>query len=322
VPFFWKGTKNQSNPVNPVKKIFESQKKQASHFQVKIILRPVRNQPMRYPLEIEVSDYIYDHQFEGRCVLPAVEALIVLAKVVRDHVPNADLQGLNKARFPRFLVIPEEVRHLPGIVEIDQSLDGNISASLMTLLRSKTGGIGRSLEHSRVEFFLSGPDPLSSPPFPVADISDAPAAIVPEGSIYPGLIPFGKAFQNITGPVSLWPEGASARLSGGNEGPEDTPLGSPFPLDAAFHVACIWGQRFSEYVLFPVGFEKRTIHQKTQKGDFYLSWIFPVEGGPDVFRFDALIVDSLGTIYEVIRGIQMQDVSQGRLHPPSWIKTL
>ncbi len=45
---------------------------------------------MRYPLEIEVGDYIYDHHFEDRCVLPAVEALIILAKVVQSHFPNVD----------------------------------------------------------------------------------------------------------------------------------------------------------------------------------------------------------------------------------------
>jgi len=82
------------------------------------------------------------------------------------------------------------------------------------------------------------------------------------------------------------------------------------------------GQRFTEYVLFPVGFEKRIIHQKTKKGDLYLGRIMPVAMGQNLFLFDALLIDSQGSVCEEIRGIQMQDVSQGRLHPPLWIKEL
>jgi hypothetical protein len=38
--------------------------------------------------------------------------------------------------------------------------------------------------------------------------------------------------------------------------------------------------------------------------------------------FDALIFDYQGALCEELRGIQMQDVSQGRLRPPLWIKEL
>jgi hypothetical protein len=215
---------------------------------------PRLNEKMRHSLEIEVSDYLYDHHFEGRCVLPAVEALIILAGAVQAHFPSLDVRFLHKARFPRFLIILPETHRLPVLVEVDKVPDGGISAFLMTSVRSKTGGIGRSLEHARVEFYLDLSTPLSSPPLTGTENPEGPAITVPAESIYPGLIPFGKAFHNIISPVSLWPQEASARLSGGEEGPEDTLLGSPFPLDAAFHVACIWGQRFTEQVLFPVGF--------------------------------------------------------------------
>ena len=285
-------------------------------------MSPLINQKIRYPLEIEVGDYIYDHHFEGRCVLPAVEALIVMAKVVAAHFPNVDLRCLDKARFPRFLVIPPETHRLPVLVEVEETPDGVISALLMTSVRSKTGGIGRNLEHARAEFSLADSSPNSLPPLAHADNPEESGIMVPAESIYPGLIPFGKAFQNIISPVSLWPGEASAHLSGGKEGPEDTLLGSPFPFDAVFHVACIWGQRFTEQVLFPVGFEKRIIHQRTKKGGVYLGPDFSGGSGQIPFLFDALIHDSEVAICEEIRSIQMQDVSHGRLRPPSWIKAL
>lgn len=277
---------------------------------------------MRYSLEIEIAGYLFDHHFEERCVLPAVEALIILAKVVQAHFPDINIRCLKTARFHRFLIIPQEARHLPASAELDQTTNGGISARLMTSLRSKTGGLGRSLEHARVEFSLVDRTQDQLPPLPVSDNSERSGVLIPKELIYPGLIPFGKAFQNITGPVSVRPGGASAPLSGGDQGKENDWLGSPFPLDAAFQVACIWGQRFTEQVLFPMGFEKRTIHQKTKKGSLYQGRIFPAGGDRNLFLFNALIVDSQGTICEEIRGIQMQDVSQGRLRPPSWIKEL
>jgi len=36
--------------------------------------------------------------------------------------------------------------------------------------------------------------------------------------------------------------------------------------------------------------------------------------------FDAWIYDLDGIMFESISGIQMRDVSQGRLRPPQWIK--
>jgi hypothetical protein len=277
---------------------------------------------MRFPLEIEVSHYLFDHHFEGRCVLPAVEALIILARAVQNHFPNMDLYCLKKVRFPRFLFVPPEMHHLPIIVEANNTPNAGISARLMTSMKSKISGISRNPEHAQVEFPLTDSSTSAKPLFSDLRNSEGEVYVVSAGSIYPGLIPFGKAFQNIIGPVSLWSGGASASLSGGDFGTEDDSLGSPFPFDAAIQVACVWGQRFTEYVLFPVGFEKRIIHQKTKKGDLYIGQIIPVAVGQNPFIFDALIFDSQGFIFEEIRGIQMQDVSQGRLHPPLWIKEL
>ena len=96
-------------------------------------------------------------------------------------------------------------------------------------------------------------------------------------------------------------------------------MGSPFPLDAAFHAACVWGQRYAQIVAFPIGIEKRLVFKPTQPGTTYLSRIIPVRKNPDLLTFDIWIYDQDGHLYEGAWGVQMRDVSAGRLKPPRWI---
>ena len=204
-------------------------------------------------------------------------------------------------------------------VDIETTDDG-VVASLLTSLKAKTGKISRTVEHARVEFAAadSAPSPM---PIPIVVKKLGGNCInVPSTAIYRELVPFGTAYQNIIGDLSVSPEGALAYVSGGgNEADEDL-LGSPFPLDAAMHAACVWGQRFCGIVPFPTGFEKRIIYKKTKKEGVYLGRVVPVNSEPDSLIVDIWIYDSDSVIYESISGVQMRDVSQGRMKPPDWIK--
>ena len=281
---------------------------------------PRLNQKKRYPWNIEVYPYLQDHHFDGKVILPAVEVLIVLSNVVKINFPPINVSYLHKARFSRFLSILPDTRRLEVFVDIETSDDGVLVASLLTSVKSKTGTISRTVEHARVEFAAadSAPSPML---LPIAVKKLGGNCInVPSTTIYRELVPFGTAYHNIVGDLSVSPEGAVAYLSGGgNEADEDL-LGSPFPLDAAMHAACVWGQRFSGIVPFPVGFEKRIIYQKTKKGGAYLGRVVPMKVNHESLIFDAWIYDLDGIMYESISGIQMRDVSQGRLRPPDWIK--
>jgi hypothetical protein len=281
---------------------------------------PRLNQKKRYPWNIEVYPYLQDHHFEGKVILPAAELLIVLAKVVKINVPPINVSYLHKARFSRFLSILPDTRRLEVFVDIETSDDGVLVASLLTSVKSKDGTISRTVEHARVEFAVADSAPSFVSPFRVVNKLKGNCISVPSTTIYRDLVPFGTAYQNIVGDLSVSPEGAVAYLSGGgNEADEDL-LGSPFPLDAAMHAACVWGQRFSGIVPFPVGFEKRIIYQKTKKGGAYLGRVVPVKVNHESLIFDAWIYDLDGIMFESISGIQMRDVSQGRLKPPQWIK--
>jgi hypothetical protein len=281
---------------------------------------PRLNQKKRYPWNIEIYPYLCDHYFDGKVILPAVELLIVLARVVKNNFPQINISYLHKARFFRFLSIPPDTRHLAVVVDIETA-DYGVVASLLTSVKSKDGKISRTVEHARVEFAAADSAPSSVPPFRVVNKLEGDCISVPSTTIYRELVPFGTAYQNIIGDLSVSPKGALAYLSGGgNEADEDL-LGSPFPLDAAMHAACVWGQRFGGIVPFPTGFEKRVIYQKTKKGGAYLGRVVPVNVNHESLIFDAWIYDLDGIMYESISGIQMRDVSQGRLRPPLWIKT-
>jgi hypothetical protein len=180
--------------------------------------------------------------------------------------------------------------------------------------------MSRMLEHAYVEF-----DSAMAEDHPVTAIMNwnhlgGKCISVPSETVYRDLVPFGKSYQNITGYLSLSPEGAIAHLYGGEGEANEELIGSPFPLDASLHAACAWGQRYTGIVAFPVGFAKRLIYCKTKKEGNYICRIMPVDVSREPLIFDALIFDSDGLIYESVTGIQMRDISQGRLKPPDWIK--
>jgi hypothetical protein len=282
-------------------------------------LLPQINKKTRHPVVIEVSPYLRDHHFEGKVILPAVEALITLANVVKLNFPQMRINCLLKARFPRFLFITPETQRLPVLVDIENVGRDDITAVLLTSIKSKENAICRTLEHARVEFGTADCTPGPAP-FRVVEKLEGKCIRVPAEKIYRELIPFGTAYQNITGELAVSPEGALAYLSGGNYEADENFLGSPFPLDAVMHAACVWGQRFSGIIPFPTGFEKRFIYQKTKRGGSYLGRVVPVNIDQESLMFDAWIYDLNGIIYEAISGIKMRDITQGRLHPPQWIQ--
>ena len=260
-----------------------------------------------------------DHHLEGKAILPAVESLIVMARAIKINYPQIEISCLKSASFSRFLTISPDTALLPVVVDMEKSDDGGIIASLFTSVKSKTGGISRIVEHARVEFIAadsSGPLPS---PFRAVNKPERDCISVPSANVYRELVIFGEAYQNIVGDLSVSPEGVHAIISGGNYEADEDLLGSPFPLDAVMHAACVWGQRFAGKVCFPVGFAKRIIYQKTKKGEDYLGRVAPVSVTNESLLFDAWIYKD-DVICESIRGIQMKDVTRGRICPPDWIK--
>jgi hypothetical protein len=278
-------------------------------------------QKQRYPLQLKIDPYLFDHYLEGKTIFPAVEALIVLAKTVKQHFPNTNINRLQNARFPRFLTIESQIKNIDVFVELVGGGAGTIVASLTTAVKIKAGNITRMMEHAYVEFnYTDNRDSISAHPFRSLEKLSGKCINVPADSVYRELVPFGLAYQNIIGDLSLSADGALAYLSGGKCEVDDDILGSPFPFDAAMHAACVWTQRFTGVVPFPVGFQKRMIYKKTMSGGNYLARIVPMKYDTEPFTFNIWIFDLSGNICEAIEGLQMRDVSQGKRKPPAWIK--
>lgn len=272
----------------------------------------------RFSYTLSIKPYWHDHFFEGQAVFPAVEALVTLAAAVRSLYPRAVLHHMTGARFPRRLILEPAGDQQPVQIEIEAPA-ADISAALLTSIKIKNNTIGRTLEHARVTFVQDAVLPEQTLSFRRARKLDGACISVPAVSVYRELIPFGLSYQNMVGDLSISESGALADISGGGE-TDDVLLGSPFVLDAAMHAACVWGQRFADIVSFPVGFDRRIIHNTARTGMSYFARIKPVMTSGGTLIFDAWIFDQDGLLSESISGLRMRDISRGRMRPPQWIK--
>ena len=272
---------------------------------------------MRREVEIAVPPYGLDHHFQGRAVLPAVEAMQALAAQVSEIYPHIDVHHLAAARFEKFLPLTADGPSIRAFCDLSEQPGGAIRAALITRRIAKTAQMSRSVVHAQMDFGNAG-DSLPPLALDLAAALEGPCFKVTPERIYAQLVPFGSAYRNIVRPLLLTAEGALAHLQAPDLSPG--PLGSPFVLDAAFHAACVWSQRFAGLVAFPVGIARRRILSPTQAGQTYVARILPTEPHGPVLRFDAWILAPDGRACEVVQGIEMRDVSGGRLQPPDWIR--
>ena len=272
-----------------------------------------------YRLEIDLASYLYDHHFEGKAILPAVEALIIMAKAVKIIYPESNVSFLSAARFPRFLELAPDAKKQIITMKIKKD-ESNISAALLTAVKAKTSKVSRLIEHAFVEFKKISDFRPAPVPFRDTEKLSGSCISILSDTVYRELVVFGKAYQNITGDLSVSSSGALGYLSGGEAQADEETLGSPFPFDALMHIACVWGQRFADMVAFPVGFERRIIYRRTKRGGGYLGRVAPKEASEKRLIFDGWIYDANDVLCEAITALEMRDVSDGRLRPPPWIR--
>jgi hypothetical protein len=280
---------------------------------------------VRLPVTIPILGYLRDHHVEGRAVLPAVKAMQVIGETVKRFRPDIGISVMTRVRFDKFLHIPSGTDQIAAFVDIVTYDHGDIGASLLTKNQFKKSSMTRIKEHASV-YYPGIPSVFADqPPEQVSSLFSALKGTYVEISperIYGELVPFGPAFHSIQGNFLISEHGVIAEIGTPavylSHGISDGP-GSPFPLDAAYHCACVWGQRYARMVAFPVGFEKRTIWHHTRPGDAYICRILPVQTRPDQLVFDLWITDENGVFFECSRGVCMKDVSAGRMKPPVWI---
>lgn len=273
----------------------------------------------RIPLTIPVLSHLLDHQFMGKAVLPAVEAMRILLDSALPYVENIINATIVDAGFNKFLFIGENDQFIEAFNDLEVHENGVISSKLVTRFQSGKSSTTRFIEHATINF-SSFPKFEKEKTFdPGLLLGEDPFEIAPD-VIYKDIIPFGPAYQNIRETVFMSRKGVVAAVYGGDPICDDNSwLGSPFSLDAAFHGACAWGQRYHHIVAFPVGFSERDILRPTCFGNTYVALIKPVHSDKKLLVFDIRIDDREGNIHEKISGVKMRDVSGGRLKPPVWI---
>jgi len=274
---------------------------------------------VRLPLKIKVMPYLLDHQFEGKPILPAVEAMQILAVSTQCHIPHTKVTCILDARFDKFLYISPYEKNINAFNEIEVYDNGRIISKLITKTRSKKTPITRIKEHVTLNFLLTERT-TEKRPFEGVTILEESNYKIPLDLLYRELVPFGPAFHNVEDFLRFSESGiiakvCSSRFILSNE----SPLGSPFPLDAAFHAACAWGQRYSHVVAFPVGLKERHIFCPTRTGKSYIAVLIPIQKDPKLLIFDIWIYGQNGEVCEGVLGVRMKDVSAGRMTPPRWI---
>ena len=262
---------------------------------------------------IEILPWLYDHRFAGRPVLPAVESLVVLAGAVQKEFPEVNICSMTEAGFPRFLEIPENANWLDCVLELQSGPDQTLRARLYS--RRQLGKFSRMIEHASACF---GDTSLKTIPLP-APPTRSPGFALAGKKIYEELVPFGPAYRNVIH-ADLFADGASASLLTPAHCTTPSLHGSPFLLDSAMHVACVWGQRFAGFVPFPVGFSSRRILAPSRPETEYKVVMFITKEETAELAVNMDISEKGGKPVEQVRGLLMRDVSGGRWLPPDWIQ--
>lgn len=276
---------------------------------------------MMIPITIETPHFLMDHHFQGQPVLPAVEAMAILAKSLKVHCPHLNIHQVIEARFDKFLYLQPDKLQLDAMVEFVSNGERHCQASLITRSKAPKSNITRTKIHAQISISEQVQQPADYP-YDVLSVPEGICQKVSPESIYKELVPFGPTFQTIVNALYISAEGALAKIQ---TPPADSHthqglyLGSGYAMDAAFHAACVWSQHYHGVIAFPVAIDRRWILKPTSPEKVYFARIFMREAKDGHFVFDIRILDENGNLFEAADGIHMKDVSGGKMKPPPWI---
>ncbi len=269
-----------------------------------------------FPITVRPPPFFRDHHVQNRPVFAAVEAMERLVADTCSRFPGVDGRRLTDIRFDKFLGL-DSPHPLPAFNQVEDHDDGSMRTILSTRFQSPGAAITRILKHASL--VLGGELPAAVEPSleAIASLAGVCTAVDPV-RIYGEMVPFGPAYRNICEPLLISADGALARVRSPRPADprHDLFLGSPYVLDAAFHAACVWCQRFHGIVAFPVSIDRRTITNPTRLDEVYTARVMPVQTGHAPFVFDIFIYDDNGKLREAASGVHMRDISGGRSKPP------
>lgn len=111
---------------------------------------------MKIPLRVAIPDYLRDHRYEGRIVLPAAEALQMLARTLPPELPGCNPLRQEGGTFAHLLLLDAKAAAFSAFHETDISSDGRRLSRLTTLRTGQRTRWTRSIEHASVVFLPCG----------------------------------------------------------------------------------------------------------------------------------------------------------------------
>lgn len=295
--------------------------------------------PEEKAIRIPVDPAWQDHHVRGRPVVPAVAAMAILGDYLAARFPQLCVHTLQDARFPKFLEIPSGSKRDAAFIDAVLHLsphpaDRTIKARLTTSRIVGSAGIRRSFVHAEMRFAVPSPalpcitpdqapsDPALSDhmppdliPIDVAGTLTGVCTVIDPKRLYGEQVPFGPAFQSVRHLV-ISPDGALAKVKSpaGSALPSKT-LGAGFPLDGAFHGACVWGQQYLGQVLFPIRIAKRVVFAPVHNDALYVARMIPVSAEPGTLVADIWLLDEAGKCREMALGVVMREAGLEALKP-------
>ncbi len=154
---------------------------------------------------LPIPPWFRDHCFNGRVILPAVEAMRLLALAVEDQHPDRNVRIMTEGRFARFLEIAPDQAEIEVLVEMQRDESGNVRAGLQTRKRLRT--MARTISHCELSF-IAGASPGEVAMDLPQPSSAGPFGEVPAARIYRELVPFGPAYRTLQGTLCLTEDSA------------------------------------------------------------------------------------------------------------------
>jgi hypothetical protein len=253
-----------------------------------------------------------DHRIAGKATVPAVELLEFLVRAVAEHEGHAGRVTLPLAMaevtFPKFLPF-DEIDRCAFAITLEPSGAG-VRATLGSRVEL-AGGMRRSRVHASATLGMTAPPP-AQPPRLEFDFDLAAERI------YRELITFGPRYRNLRDDVHLGRGGALGRVRSPQPARSPAPLGGcPYLLDAAMHLACVWGQRHAGVVAYPTGFASRVLVKPIPAGERRCV-VVPRSVEPQRLLFDLWLTDDEGAICDALAGLAMSPLATGA-PPPPWL---
>jgi len=264
------------------------------------------------PVTLPALPDVADHAIAGKATMPAVDLLELLVRAAANERGWTALPlpfAMRDVAFPRFLPAEEVPR---CTFDVTLETRGKATRATLTSRIALAGGMRRARVHAQAELASAAGPPIPVPPAFACDFE------VPAQRIYRELIPFGPRYRNLREDVGLSPAGAVGLLRSPEPPRTPPPLAScPYLLDAAMHLACVWGQRHAGYVAYPTGFAARVLLDPLPAGQRRCVMV-PRSVEARRLLCDLWLTDEQGRPGDVVTGLAMSPLASGA-PPPAWI---